>query len=94
MTGKAGILHLHLGDGARGLELVRRALEQSEMPARVFNPTHVNRRKALFAEAVELARRGCVIDITAFPVAEGEDAYDARPMRCSGISPAARRPNA
>ena len=53
MTGKAGILHLHLGDGPRGLELVRRALEQSEIPARVFNPTHVNRRKALFAEAVE-----------------------------------------
>ena len=42
MTGKAGILHLHLGDGPRGLELVRRALDQSELPARVFNPTHVN----------------------------------------------------
>ncbi|HEY5781499.1 MAG TPA: beta-aspartyl-peptidase [Lysobacter sp.] len=82
MTGKAGIVHLHLGDGARGLELVRRALEQSELPARVFNPTHVNRRKALFAEAVELARRGCSIDITAelpsgAPVAEGEDAWSA-----------------
>ena len=77
MTGKAGIVHLHLGDGARGLELVRRALEQSELPARVFNPTHVNRRQALFGEAVELARRGCSIDITAFPVADGEDAWSA-----------------
>ena len=26
MTGKAGMLHLHLGDGSRGLDLVRRAL--------------------------------------------------------------------
>jgi beta-aspartyl-dipeptidase (metallo-type) len=77
MTGKAGILHLHLGDGARGLEFVRRALSESELPARVFNPTHVNRRKALFDEAVELARAGCVIDLTAFPVDEGEDAYSA-----------------
>ena len=77
MTGKAGILHLHLGDGPRGLELVRRALQQSEIPARVFNPTHVNRRKALFAEAVDLARAGCVVDLTAFPVDEGEDAYSA-----------------
>ena len=77
MTGKAGILHLHLGDGPRGLEIVRRALEQSEIPARVFNPTHVNRRKALFAEAVDLAKAGCVVDITAFPVDEGEDAYAA-----------------
>jgi beta-aspartyl-dipeptidase (metallo-type) len=77
MTGKAGILHLHLGDGPRGLAFVRRALAESEIPARVFNPTHVNRRKALFDEAVELARAGCCIDLTAFPVDEGEDAYTA-----------------
>jgi beta-aspartyl-dipeptidase (metallo-type) len=77
MTGKAGVLHLHLGDGPRGLELVRQALAGSEIPARVFNPTHVNRRKALFEEALELARRGCCIDITAFPVEDGEDAWSA-----------------
>lgn len=77
MTGKAGIVHLHLGDGPRGLDLVRRALDQSELPPRVFNPTHVNRRRALFDEAVELARRGCTIDITAFPVAGDEDAWSA-----------------
>lgn len=77
MTGKAGVLHLHLGDGPRGLDLVRRALAGSEIPARVFNPTHVNRRKALFDEAVELARAGCTVDLTAFPVEEGEDAYTA-----------------
>jgi beta-aspartyl-dipeptidase (metallo-type) len=77
MTGKAGVLHLHLGDGVRGLELVRRALEQSELPPRVFHPTHVNRRKALFDEALELATRGCTIDLTAFPVAEDEDAWSA-----------------
>ena len=77
MTGKAGVLHLHLGDGARGLELVREALRTSELPARVFNPTHVNRRRALFDEALELARQGSTVDITAFPVEEGEDAYPA-----------------
>lgn len=77
MAGKAGVLHLHIGDGERGLELVRRALELSEIPARVFNPTHINRRKALFVEACELARSGCYVDITAFPVADGEDAWSA-----------------
>jgi beta-aspartyl-dipeptidase (metallo-type) len=77
MTGKAGVVHLHLGDGARGLELVRRAISESELPARVFNPTHVNRRRALFDEAVELAKQGCTVDITAFPVEEGEDAHGA-----------------
>lgn len=77
MTGKAGIMHLHLGDGERGLDLVRRALDNSELPPRVFNPTHVNRRKALFTEALELAERGCTIDVTAFPVDEDEDAWSA-----------------
>ena len=77
IAGKAGIVHLHLGDGERGLDLVRRALAETELPPRVFNPTHVNRRKALFTEAVELARAGCTVDITAFPVAEDEDAWSA-----------------
>ncbi len=77
MTGKAGILHLHLGDGARGLELVREAWRRASCRARVFNPTHVNRRRALFDEAVELARQGCTVDITAFPVEADEDAYPA-----------------
>ena len=77
ISGKAGILHLHLGDGDRGMDLVRRALKESELPARVFNPTHINRRKALFDEAVALANDGCTVDITAFPVAEDEDAWAA-----------------
>ncbi len=77
MTGKAGILHLHLGDGERGLDLIRRALDGSELPPRVFQPTHVNRRKALFEEALDLAKRGCTVDLTAFPVEDGEDAWSA-----------------
>jgi beta-aspartyl-dipeptidase (metallo-type) len=77
MTGKAGVLHLHLGDGLRGLDLVRQALEKSELPPRVFHPTHVNRRKGLFDEALALSARGCTIDLTAFPVEEGEDAWSA-----------------
>lgn len=77
MAGKAGIVHLHVGDGPRGLDLVRQAIKRTEVPAAVFNPTHVNRRKALFDEALALTREGCTIDITAFPVAEGEDAWPA-----------------
>jgi beta-aspartyl-dipeptidase (metallo-type) len=77
MGGKAGIVHLHVGDGERGLELVRQALDRSELPAAVWNPTHVNRKRRLFEEAQDLAERGCPVDITAFPVAEGEDAWSA-----------------
>ena len=75
-SGKAGIVHLHLGDGTRGLELVRRAVTGSELPARVFQPTHVNRNRKLFDEAVALAtEHGVPIDVTAF--AGGDEGHDA-----------------
>jgi beta-aspartyl-dipeptidase (metallo-type) len=77
MSGKAGILHLHVGDGERGLQPIRDALDRSEIPASVFHPTHVNRRRALFEEALALAERGCTVDVTSFPVAEDEDGWSA-----------------
>jgi beta-aspartyl-dipeptidase (metallo-type) len=76
-SGKAGVLHLHLGDGTRGLELVRRALDETELPARVFHPTHVNRQPRLFEEAKELAKRGTTVDLTSFPVEDGDPALSA-----------------
>ncbi len=77
MTGKAGIIHCHMGDGKRGLELLRAALEQSEIPAHTFNPTHVNRNKQLFEEALELTASGCRIDLTAFPAGHVEPGLSA-----------------
>jgi len=77
LSGKAGILHLHMGDGPRGLDLVRRALDGSELPPRVFHPTHVNRNKPLFAEACQLVARGCSVDVTAFPEDDPGDGLTA-----------------
>lgn len=77
MSGKAGVLHLHLGDGPRGLDLVRRALDTAELPPRTYHPTHVNRRRALFEEALALAARGCTIDVTAFPVDDDDPGLSA-----------------
>ncbi len=77
LAGKSGFTHLHVGDGDRGLSLIHEALDRSELPPRVFHPTHVNRRCELFHQAVELTQRGCTVDVTAFPVAEGDDGYSA-----------------
>lgn len=77
MTGKAGIIHFHLGDGERRLELVDRAISETEIPARVFHPAHVNRNKDLFEESCELLRRGGYIDITAFPKGAAEPGLEA-----------------
>lgn len=67
MTGKAGLLHLHMGDGERGLSMVFRALDETELPPRTFHPTHCNRNRRLWEEAKELGARGGFVDVTAFP---------------------------
>jgi beta-aspartyl-dipeptidase (metallo-type) len=93
-TGKAGILHLHVGDGVRGLDLIRRAITATELPARVFHPTHVNRRRALFDEALALAADGVTIDVTAFaPDPDDTDAIaaDAAIVRYLGTGLPAHR---
>lgn len=77
LSGRAGVLHLHVGNGERGLKLVRKALEKSELPVRLFHPTHVNRRPETLDEAFELAERGGVIDLSCYPVEKGEDAVSA-----------------
>jgi beta-aspartyl-dipeptidase (metallo-type) len=81
MTGKAGIVHFHVGDGPSGLALLRRCLDETEIPARVFNPTHVNRRKGLFTEACDLTKRGCTIDVTAFPKQSDDEWSAAEALR-------------
>lgn len=77
MTGKAGVVHFHLGDGERRLELIDRAIAETEIPARVFHPAHVNRNKDLFEESCKLLSRGGYIDITAFPKGAAEPGLEA-----------------
>lgn len=72
MTGKAGLVHFHLGDGERGLNLIRQALNETELPPRTFHPTHVNRNPSLWQEAKSIVEQGVTIDITAFPDEPGE----------------------
>ncbi len=64
ISGKCGIVLLHMGDDPKGLAPVREALGRTAIPAKIFRPTHVNRRKELLAEAFEFAKAGGYIDLT------------------------------
>jgi beta-aspartyl-dipeptidase (metallo-type) len=65
LGGKAGVLHLHLGDGPRKLEMLFRLTKETEIPPTQVIPTHVNRNRALFEEAVEFILQGGYADLTA-----------------------------
>jgi beta-aspartyl-dipeptidase (metallo-type) len=64
LSGKAGLVNLHLGDGHRGLELLRQVLTATELSHTQFLPTHVNRNAALFDEAKAYALGGGHVDLT------------------------------
>lgn len=64
LSGKAGIVNVHLGDSERRLDLIRRVIHETEIPASQFLPTHVNRNEALFEECLDFAAEGGTIDFT------------------------------
>lgn len=64
LSGKAGVINIHLGDSPRKMDMILRAIRETEIPSTQFLPTHVNRNAALFEEAVEYAKLGGTVDFT------------------------------
>jgi len=73
LGGKAGVLHLHLGDGKRRLELLFRLVRETEIPASQVVPTHMTRNAQLFEQGLEWAAAGGSIDVTAGPDPAADD---------------------
>ncbi|GMG87580.1 beta-aspartyl-peptidase [Biformimicrobium ophioploci] len=65
LSGKKGVLSIHVGDGKGRLDPLFDALEHSDLPAEQFYPTHINRNRALLAQGIEFAKSGGYIDFTA-----------------------------
>ena len=64
LSGKAGIVNVHLGDGARRLEYLFSIIEETEIPPTQLLPTHINRSKKLFKVGIDYAKKGGFIDLT------------------------------
>ncbi len=64
LSGKAGIVNVHLGDGARRLDYLFRIIDETEIPPTQLLPTHINRSKKLFNVGIEYAKKGGFIDLT------------------------------
>lgn len=65
ISGKAGIVHIHVGDGKEKLEPLIKLLDKTDLPKDVFVPTHMNRNPQLFEEAISFCGAGGNIDLTA-----------------------------
>lgn len=64
LSGKAGIVNVHLGDGKDRLKLINQTIEETEIPITQFLPTHANRTQGVFEACLEFAKKGGVIDFT------------------------------
>ena len=64
LSGKAGIVNVHLGNGARKLEYLSKLIDETEIPPTQVLPTHINRSDKLFYEGELYAKKGGFIDLT------------------------------
>lgn len=82
ISGKAGLVHFHMGLGETGLEYLFRMMNETLIPVSHFLPTHVNRTGMLFEQACSYLQKGGYIDLTAGFIPSKEDpdcvaSYDA-----------------
>lgn len=64
LSGKSGIVNVHVGDSRDHLKVIEEVVENTDIPIRQFYPTHMNRNPHLFEAGIEYAKKGGWIDFT------------------------------
>lgn len=64
LSGKAGIVNVHLGDGSQMLDLLEEIKAKTPLPTYHFVPTHMNRNPELFERGITYAKNGGNVDFT------------------------------
>lgn len=64
LSGKAGVVHVHVGDEPPGLTPLLEVIEGTLIPIEQFTPTHLNRSEYLLEQAIEFGKKGGYVDVT------------------------------
>lgn len=65
LSGKAGLVNIHMGDGKRMLSYLRYVAEETEIPPSNMLPTHINRSARLLHDGIDYAKTlGGFVDLT------------------------------
>ena len=86
ISGKCGIVVLHMGSAPQALRLVREALDKTAIPIKVFHPTHVTRCHKLLEEAFAFANQGGYIDMTCGTKGAGSPAVCVMEAKQRGVA--------
>ncbi|UOF91067.1 beta-aspartyl-peptidase [Fodinisporobacter ferrooxydans] len=79
LAGKAGIVHMHVGDDPSGLQALYDILEKTDIPITQFCPTHLNRQPKLLEESVNYGKKGGYTDITSGIFPDAHDHVSVKP---------------
>lgn len=94
LAGKAGVLHLHVGDDDSKLAILFELIDKTELPLTVFTPTHLNRNPDLLDDAVRYGLRGGLCDVTSGIRPDEHDHISVKPSQAirklldNGVRPA------
>lgn len=64
LSGKSGVVNIHVGDGERKIDFIENIVENTEIPITQFLPTHMNRNQSLFQRSISYAKKGGIVDFT------------------------------
>lgn len=64
LSGKAGIVHIHMGEEKAGFRPILEIVEETDIPITQFSPTHVNRSPSVLESSLEFGKAGGYLDIT------------------------------
>ncbi len=71
LGGKPGYVTVHMGSGKAALQPLFEAIEHSDLPIQIIQPTHMGRTELLLEQGIRWIGMGGNIDITAGEDAEG-----------------------
>lgn len=81
LSGKAGVVHLHVGDDDAKLQLLFDILQKSELPASTFVPTHLNRNPDLLEDAIRYGKQGGFVDVSSGIRPDAHDQISVKPSK-------------
>jgi beta-aspartyl-dipeptidase (metallo-type) len=81
LAGKAGVLHLHVGDDDAGLSVLFDLLRRTELPREMFTPTHLNRNPDLLQHAIRYGKEGGFVDVTSGIRPDAHDHVSVKPSQ-------------
>lgn len=94
LSGKAGVVHFHVGDDESRLDVIERVADKTQLPLSVFIPTHLNRNPDLLHASIAWGKRGGICDITSGIRPDKNDKISVKPSKAiakllaKGVHPA------